>query len=187
MSWLPGELPDYALITEIYYIVERRCPPSKNWLEIATDVKDTSYTMKDYRPEKDYMFRIRAGNEYGISDPSLSATVFSKQPGLMIDYLLILCVNMYISAVHVSLLSETQSVNLTDGLHVYLHLSISAISAKCREWPTLIFQTVNKANNRSGHGCLCVLLRFCTLQTMLFGNASCSKLLLFEGSSAILV
>ena len=27
------------------------------------------------------MFRIRATNEYGISDPSLSATVFSKQTG----------------------------------------------------------------------------------------------------------
>jgi len=87
LSWLPGELPDYALTTEIYYIVERRCPPSKNWLEIATDVKDTSYTMKDYRPEKDYMFRIRASNEYGISDPSLSATVFSKQAGVLITWL----------------------------------------------------------------------------------------------------
>jgi len=78
---LPAELPDYALLTEIFYVVERRCPPSKNWLEIASDVRDTSYMMKDYRPEKDYMFRIRATNEYGISDPSLSATVFSKQTG----------------------------------------------------------------------------------------------------------
>jgi len=84
LSWLPGELPDYALTTDIYYIVERRCPPSKNWLEIGTDVKETSFTMKDYRPEKDYMFRIRASNEYGISDPSLSATVFSKQAGLTV-------------------------------------------------------------------------------------------------------
>jgi len=81
LSWLPGELPDYALTTDVYYIVERRCPPSKNWLEIASDVRETSYTMNDYRPEKDYMFRIRATNEYGISDPSLSATVFSKLAG----------------------------------------------------------------------------------------------------------
>jgi len=88
LTWLPGELPEYALATDIFYIVERRCPPSKNWLEIATDVKETSYTMKDYRPEKDYMFRIRASNEFGISDPSLSATVFSKPAGrLIIRYL----------------------------------------------------------------------------------------------------
>jgi len=33
LSWLPGELPDYALMTDILYVVERRCPPSKNWLE----------------------------------------------------------------------------------------------------------------------------------------------------------
>ena len=83
LSWLPAELPDYALHTEIFYVVERRCPPSKNWLEIASDLRDTGYVMKDYRPEKDYMFRIRATNEYGISDPSLSATVFSKQPGTL--------------------------------------------------------------------------------------------------------
>ena len=81
MSWLPGELPDYALMTDILYVVERRCPPSKNWLEIASDVRETEFTMKDYRAEKDYMFRIRASNEYGISDPSLSATVFSKLAG----------------------------------------------------------------------------------------------------------
>jgi len=39
---------------------------------------DTTYVMKDYRPEKDYMFRIRAGNEYGVSDPSMSSTLFAK-------------------------------------------------------------------------------------------------------------
>ena len=84
LSWQPGELPAGALLTDIFYVVERRCPPSKNWLEIASDVRDTAYTMKDYRPEKDYMFRIRASNEYGISDPSLCATVFSKQAGAII-------------------------------------------------------------------------------------------------------
>lgn len=81
LTWPAGELPDYAVATEIYYVVERRCPPSKNWLEIASDVKDTSFTMKEFRPEKDYMFRIRAGNEYGVSDPSMSATLFARPAG----------------------------------------------------------------------------------------------------------
>ena len=78
LYWPCSEFSEYAEPTEIYYVVERRCPPSKNWLEIATDVKDTTYIMKEYRPEKDYMFRIRAGNEYGVSDPSMSSTLFSK-------------------------------------------------------------------------------------------------------------
>jgi hypothetical protein len=78
ITWQPGELPEYAVATDIYYTVERRCPPSKNWLEIASDVKETSYIMKDYRSEKDYMFRIRAGNEYGVSEPSMSTTTFAK-------------------------------------------------------------------------------------------------------------
>ena len=75
---MPGELPDYAVQTDIYYIVERRCPPSKNWLEIGNDIKETSFIMKGYRPEKDYMFRVRAANVYGIGDPSMSATLFAK-------------------------------------------------------------------------------------------------------------
>jgi hypothetical protein len=78
ISWSPGELPDYAVTTDIYYVVERRCPPSKNWLEIASDVKETTYTMRDYRSEKDYMFRIRSGNEFGVSDPTTSTTLFAK-------------------------------------------------------------------------------------------------------------
>ena len=76
-------MPAGAAVTEIWYIVERRCPPSKNWIEIASEIKDTEYEMHDYRPEKDYMFRIRAGNEYGMSDPSMSATLFTKPPGKM--------------------------------------------------------------------------------------------------------
>ncbi len=80
LTWQAASLPDNALPSDIYYIVERRNPPSKSWLEIATDLEECTYVMKNYRPEKDYMFRIRAGNQYGISDPSTSATMFAK-PG----------------------------------------------------------------------------------------------------------
>ncbi|KAK2186867.1 hypothetical protein NP493_186g03131 [Ridgeia piscesae] len=62
----------------IYYTVERRCPPSRNWLEVATNITDTSYTMTDYQSEKDYMLRVRAGNDYGVSDPSPPTTLFAK-------------------------------------------------------------------------------------------------------------
>jgi hypothetical protein len=78
LSWQPADLPANAVITPIYYVIERRCPPSKNWIEVASDLKECSYTMKDYRCDKDYMFRIRAGNDYGISDPSLSNTLFAR-------------------------------------------------------------------------------------------------------------
>ena len=57
-----------------------RCPPSKHWIEIAMDLKELSFHMKNYRCDKDYMFRVRASNEYGISEPSMSATLFAK-PG----------------------------------------------------------------------------------------------------------
>lgn len=80
LSWQPSEIPSYAVQTLITYVVERRCPPSKKWIEVAMDLKDTTWTMTDYKPQKDYMFRIRAQNEFGMSDPSMSATLFST-PG----------------------------------------------------------------------------------------------------------
>ena len=81
LTWQPGEVPAHALQTSVTYIVERRCPPSKNWIEIVADLTDTKYMMKDYRPEKDYMFRIRAANDYGSSDPSMAAQLFAKPGG----------------------------------------------------------------------------------------------------------
>ena len=36
--------------------------------------------MKDYKNQKDYMFRIRAANHFGISEPSMSASLVAK-PG----------------------------------------------------------------------------------------------------------
>ena len=62
----------------VYYVVERRCPPSRNWLEVATDLTDTAYTMTDYQPEKDYMLRVRAANDFGMSDASPATTLFAK-------------------------------------------------------------------------------------------------------------
>ena len=77
VSWKPSEIPSYGEQTEITYIVERRSPPNKKWIEVAMDLKTTSWFMRDYKPEKDYMFRVRAQNQYGMSDPSMSATLFA--------------------------------------------------------------------------------------------------------------
>ena len=64
----------------VVFVFIDRCPPSKHWIEIAMDLKELSFHMKNYRCDKDYMFRVRASNEYGISEPSMSATLFAK-PG----------------------------------------------------------------------------------------------------------
>ena len=69
-----------TLNPQIVAFVFDRCPPSKHWIEIAMDLKELSFHMKNYRCDKDYMFRVRASNEYGISEPSMSATLFAK-PG----------------------------------------------------------------------------------------------------------
>ena len=73
--------------TCISYIVERRVPPSKRWIEIGSDLTKLSHVMKDYKSQKDYMFRIRASNDYGISEPSMSASLVAKpgKKGLLLE------------------------------------------------------------------------------------------------------
>ncbi|CAD5121391.1 DgyrCDS9913 [Dimorphilus gyrociliatus] len=80
LEWDEATVPSQAVTTEILYTIERRCPPSKNWIELVTDLKEATYTFKGYKPEKDYLFRVKAFNKYGTSDPSMSTQVFAKPP-----------------------------------------------------------------------------------------------------------
>ena len=55
-----------------------RCPPRREWIECVAEWTDATFEFKDYNPEKDYMFRVKAYNEYGTSDPSMSTQLFAK-------------------------------------------------------------------------------------------------------------
>lgn len=66
------------------YLVERkyleRMGTFSEWSVIYRDLSDTSIRIKEFDAEKDSLYRVRAENEYGLSEPSMCITFYGK-PG----------------------------------------------------------------------------------------------------------
>ena len=62
------------------YTVERKdlSDTSADWLVIQRYLDRTSFKYKDYDVGRDYLYRVRASNEYGESDPSMVASYYAK-------------------------------------------------------------------------------------------------------------
>ncbi|CAH1789060.1 unnamed protein product [Owenia fusiformis] len=71
LNWYPSSYPTYAKPSPITYTVERQDPPSPDWYKVAGGIPDTFFRLTDLNPDNDYKFRIRAENEFGVSEPSL--------------------------------------------------------------------------------------------------------------------
>ena len=54
----------------VEYIVERKDMHSGSWRELKSGLGVTSFCVSGLKPDKDYMFRVRAENSCGVSDPS---------------------------------------------------------------------------------------------------------------------
>lgn len=78
LRWKPSSLPQYALQTKIWYIVEQRIPPDADWTKLVSDLTDTELRVK-YATNKDYYFRVRAANEFGIAEPSMPVMMRKKE------------------------------------------------------------------------------------------------------------
>ncbi|XP_055959480.1 obscurin-like [Patella vulgata] len=79
LSWQQARMPSYLKNTPITYIVEMREPPSHAWNTLTEDLPETHFEVSKLRPEQDYMFRVRAKNEFGMSEPTLPATLFRER------------------------------------------------------------------------------------------------------------
>lgn len=63
------------------YIIERKDlarSGNTDWVQVFSRIPDTTFTMAGYNPEKDCLYRIRAENEYGVSEPSMSTTHYGR-------------------------------------------------------------------------------------------------------------
>ena len=62
------------------YIIERKdiSHASSTW-ECVQTTDDTSVTVRKFNPTKDYLFRLRAENDFGVSDPSMSVSYYGKR------------------------------------------------------------------------------------------------------------
>uniref|UniRef100_A0A2C9LRF5 Fibronectin type-III domain-containing protein n=1 Tax=Biomphalaria glabrata TaxID=6526 RepID=A0A2C9LRF5_BIOGL len=81
LSWTPARIPLYARKTPITYLIEKKEPHDQDWVMIASQLDDTAHTIPNIKPEQDYLFRVRAENEFGISEATLPAALTrSKTP-----------------------------------------------------------------------------------------------------------
>ncbi|KAH9489600.1 hypothetical protein Btru_036498 [Bulinus truncatus] len=81
LSWTPARIPLYARKTPITYLIEKKEPNDQDWITIASRIDDTAHTISSILPDQDYLFRVRAENEFGLSEATLPAALTrSKTP-----------------------------------------------------------------------------------------------------------
>lgn len=60
---------------QVWIELQVRNPPNLDWRELVTSLTSTNTDIKGLHPRLDYLFRIRAWNEYGCSEPSLPVSL----------------------------------------------------------------------------------------------------------------
>ena len=75
LKWKASSIPSHAKQTPISYTIETRQPPSLDWIEYKTGLEANVLDVKDFNRSKDMYFRVKAVNEYGESEPSMSSLV----------------------------------------------------------------------------------------------------------------
>ena len=79
LTWSAGRVPSYVKNATITYIIEKREPPGHIWTVLARDVPTTRYDVQGLDAERDYMFRVRAKNDFGTSEPTLPMTLYRER------------------------------------------------------------------------------------------------------------
>jgi len=67
LKWKPPNYDGGRKIT--HYIVERRDITSSHWIQVASQVKSTSFTVQGLTENQEYLFRVMACNENGMGPP----------------------------------------------------------------------------------------------------------------------
>ena len=77
LRWRPALVPERARDKyPVTYSIEVKNPPNLEWRDIETGLTGLSHTLKNIHPEFDYMFRIRAHNEFGSSEATLPVSLY---------------------------------------------------------------------------------------------------------------
>ena len=76
--WNPPEHDGNGTITG--YLVEQRDANRENWTKITGSASQSGYTVKNLVNHNDYVFRVSAVNQYGVSEPLEGRQVKIKLP-----------------------------------------------------------------------------------------------------------
>ncbi|XP_064598576.1 muscle M-line assembly protein unc-89-like isoform X2 [Liolophura sinensis] len=81
LSWLPAHVPSKSQGAQpIMYIVESRELPTGDWRRMASMIPTTAYQAKGLNPNSEYLFRVRAENDNGMSEPTTAAVLERRLP-----------------------------------------------------------------------------------------------------------
>lgn len=75
LTWAHARNPAYGKYSPITYVVEMKEQWARAWTTLGDDLTETRFHVKDIQPTQSYSFRILARNEFGCSEPSMTATL----------------------------------------------------------------------------------------------------------------
>lgn len=83
LSWIPVstiQLPPEA--KNITYVIEaKELPHGYDWKKMASGIHGHTHLVKNLRPDIEYAFRVKAENQFGISDASPQVIMERQKPG----------------------------------------------------------------------------------------------------------
>ncbi|XP_031356598.1 obscurin isoform X3 [Photinus pyralis] len=77
LSWKPS-IPAYPHVPPTY-ILEMSEQPQGDWFTARSGIRNCVCTVRNLEPYRDYKFRVRVENKYGVSDPSPYATTHRER------------------------------------------------------------------------------------------------------------
>lgn len=84
---MPSKCSYWYEILSIGYQIEKCEVGVERWIPVTSFCPTTTYMVKNLDEGKQYRFRIRAENMYGVSDPLEGKPVFAKNPFGMCYYI----------------------------------------------------------------------------------------------------
>jgi len=68
------------------------------WVEVVRNITETTHRLTGFEPHIDCIYRVRACNEFGVSDPTMPASYYGKPSTSVsvVDLQLQICLVSYV-------------------------------------------------------------------------------------------
>lgn len=80
LRWFSARTPAYGKLSPIKYTVEVKEQWAKAWHPLIMDLTENKFQVKDIHPQQSYAFRVKAENEFGETEPTMTATLIRNPP-----------------------------------------------------------------------------------------------------------
>jgi len=78
LSWQPADVPGRSACIPKYQIEVQDPPSIGTWTQWANNITRTTYTMSGLKPDRDYLFRVKAVVDGNTSEPTMPVYLFRR-------------------------------------------------------------------------------------------------------------